>query len=388
VAVARRLEVHHRDGRKFRIQLNVMPVINNQKLLCGAILLVRDASAQASLEERVQSLHERATRDPLTGVGNRAEFDTRLASFVTEHLTAGKAGSMIICDIDHFKSINDTYGHQAGDQALIVFAGVLREVSRQRDLVARYGGEEFVVLCEDCDNATATARAEELRRAVERRGVPSLRGAGMTASFGVTEVQAGDTEETFLARADRALMLAKETGRNRVIQLGSGKKAAPEVPTPSGWMNWFKRNQTKEALSIRECLTPMPIDVTAEKLNGFIADHRASIVQTGADNVTLRVDFRQGFKARRETDRPAELLLHIRWSVVELVGRNGISQNKTKLDMSVSVCKLRDRRRDALLQQALRLLSSLQAYLGAEEIDARARKAMEAATQAAAARGE
>src|SRR5690606_18211365 len=127
------------------------------------------------------------------------------------------------CDIDHFKRINDTYGHQAGDEALVTFASVLRECSREGDLVARYGGEEFVLLCAACDNPCATARAEEIRRIIERTPVPSLGGNTMTASFGVTEHQAGDSAATIIARADRALLTAKNTGRNRVVQLGAGQ---------------------------------------------------------------------------------------------------------------------------------------------------------------------
>lgn len=369
VTASRKLEVRHRDGRTFKIQLNVLPVTNNQRLMCGAIVLARDASAQATLEERCQTLHEKATRDPLTGVNNRAEMDRRLAEFVPDHLSNDRPGALIICDIDHFKRINDNYGHQAGDEALVVFAGILRELAREKDLVARYGGEEFVVLCEDCDNATATSRAEEIRRAVERRGLPSLRGNNMTASFGVTEVQAGDTDETLLARADRALLLAKETGRNRVIQLGSGQREIPVEPTASGWFGWFKKQQSGEAVLNKQYLTPMPLDVAAEKLGGFISDHKATVVSTGTDEITLKIDCRQKVQTRRMSDRPTEMLLHVKWTSVEVTGRRGFTQTKTKLDIGIGAPKGRDRRMAAVHELAAGLLSSLQAYIGAEEID-------------------
>jgi diguanylate cyclase (GGDEF)-like protein/PAS domain S-box-containing protein/putative nucleotidyltransferase with HDIG domain len=258
---ARRLEVCHRDGRVFKVNLQSLPVINNRREFCGAILLVRDASAQVSLEERVQSLHERATRDPLTGINNRAELDRRLAEFVPERLQSNQPGSLIICDIDHFKRINDSYGHQAGDDALIVFTSILQEYARESDMVARYGGEEFVVMCSDCDNATATARAEEIRRAVEHRALPSLRGTSLTASFGVTEVQAGDTDESFLARADRALLLAKETGRNRVVQLGAGQSDGFDTPNSGGWFSWFRKRDSNCSIVQKEFFTPVPADV-------------------------------------------------------------------------------------------------------------------------------
>ena len=118
--------------------------------------------------------------------------------------------------------MNDTHGHPAGDQALLEFARVLSAHSRDGDLVARYGGEEFLLLTVDCDNATATRRAEAVRTSLEQHQLSSLGNECITASFGVTQFQPGDTSETILARADRALLQAKDNGRNRVVQLGSG----------------------------------------------------------------------------------------------------------------------------------------------------------------------
>lgn len=107
---------------------------------------MHDASPQISLEERCQSLHEKATKDPRTQVANCAEFDRTLALFVQAHVEQQLPCSLVICDIDHFKSINDTYGHQAGDEVLKLFGQMLKGECRQGDLVARYGGEEFVLL--------------------------------------------------------------------------------------------------------------------------------------------------------------------------------------------------------------------------------------------------
>ena len=129
----------------------------------GAILLLHDASSETSLEQRCQSLHEKATRDPLTQVANRAEFDRVHELFVEAHQQQQVPCSLIMCDLDHFKSVNDTYGHQAGDEAIKSLATLLKGACRPGDLVARYGGEEFVMLCADCDNAAAARRAEQVR---------------------------------------------------------------------------------------------------------------------------------------------------------------------------------------------------------------------------------
>ncbi|MCA9147500.1 MAG: GGDEF domain-containing protein, partial [Planctomycetales bacterium] len=190
------------------------------------------------MEERVQSLHEKATRDPLTRVSNRAEFDRVLALTVQNHLEGGRPCSLIICDIDRFKSINDTFGHQAGDEALVSFAAILAKSCRQGDLVARYGGEEFVMVCGDCDAKGAVELAEKVRAELSQTPLSELKGRCITASFGVAELQNSDNPEAILRRADHALLHAKESGRNRVIyQDGRGGKS-PQRQTASTSFNW------------------------------------------------------------------------------------------------------------------------------------------------------
>ncbi len=218
----RRLTMEGRGGERMSVDAQLVPVMGRDGIMLGATLLLHDASSQITLEERVQTLHIKATRDPLTRVANRAEFDRLHTEFVDTHLDSGLPCALIICDIDHFKNVNDTYGHQAGDEVLVSFAALLQRSARPGDLVARYGGEEFVMLCADCDNATITQRAEKIRRDLQDTPQGCLDSRPITASFGVTEIQAGDTPETMLRRADRALLRAKESGRNRVVQLGTG----------------------------------------------------------------------------------------------------------------------------------------------------------------------
>ena len=121
----------------------------------------------------------------------------------------------MICDIDHFKAVNDTHGHAAGDAALVVVADVLSAGVRASDLAARTGGEEFVVLLPECGAAEAAAMAERLREMLAERAIPAISGS-VTGSFGVAELGPDEDAARFMERADLALYAAKKAGRNRV----------------------------------------------------------------------------------------------------------------------------------------------------------------------------
>ncbi len=379
-----RLQAQHVDGRIIVVNFTGIPVFAGKGNLSGVILLVRDASDQANLEQRVQSLHVIASQDNLTKVANRAEMDRQLPEFLDSHVQAGLPGSLIICDIDHFKRINDTHGHQAGDEALVTFASVLRECSREGDLVARYGGEEFVLLCAGCDNPAATARAEEIRKAIEQTPVPALNGNTMTASFGVTEHQSGDNPMTFLARADRALLTAKSAGRNRVVQLGCGQDPDIEfvrtremcVQRKASWLSWFTARQEIPILET-ERLASVPHSLAIQKLAGFISDHQAEVLRTEQHQVTLRIDGQKSEAGRRKGERQAVMIMDIEVKPVDYRNpRTNAYQSKTKLVVAIRPANARDRRQSALVGQANQLLASFNSYLVTQVITEDMRSAL------------
>jgi diguanylate cyclase (GGDEF)-like protein len=154
--------------------------------------------------------------DTLTGVASRWALQTRAAEVVAEAERTGAPLSIILCDIDRFKSVNDTHGHAAGDAVLKAFGAVLKANCRGTDLPARPGGEEFTVLTPGADLAHAMALAERLRAAVEARVVPAI-GRAVTASFGVAQWIPGESLKDTEARGDAALYRAKEGGRNQVV---------------------------------------------------------------------------------------------------------------------------------------------------------------------------
>jgi diguanylate cyclase (GGDEF)-like protein len=155
-----------------------------------------------------------AEMDELTQVYNRAKFKSLLETALQNVKIHNTTFSLVIADIDHFKKINDTYGHNAGDKVLIQFTSLIRGLLRSRDAFARWGGEEFVILSESTNSKEAYLLAERLRKDIESFSfdIPDK----VTCSFGVSEYMTGDTPLSIVKRADDALYKAKESGRNTV----------------------------------------------------------------------------------------------------------------------------------------------------------------------------
>jgi diguanylate cyclase (GGDEF)-like protein len=353
------------------VDLHAIPVRGQDGAIHGATVLLHDVSSETSLEEKCQALHAQVAKDPMTQVANRAEFDRMLNNFVAAHQESNLPCSLIMSDIDHFKSINDTFGHQAGDEAIITFASLLKSMCRSGDLVARYGGEEFAVLCADCTNAAGTRKAEAIRKAMSEVKHSCLNGRSITASFGVTELQAGDTPETMLRRADRALLQAKDQGRNQVVQLGDGMM---EEKVKRSW--WPFQNWGGSALVETTLVTMVPIEVAVQKLRGFIADQEAKILKTNENELELVVNDSHTTTQRRTGDRAISFLIHLKLSQKHQERSNSQgfaagSYVETRIEVLIRPRRDRDRRREATAEKARRLLGSLKSYLMAREDDGR-----------------
>lgn len=173
-----------------------------------------------SLKVSLRGVEEATLRDPLTGIGNRRLFDEAMQEAV-KHSNARKAPlSLIICDIDHFKRVNDTFGHPVGDEIIKAFVGIIASSVRETDSVARYGGEEFAIILPGTKQRAAKETAERIRRQFGSRQFSirktNQRVGQITASFGVAEHRPGDDVETLIQRADAKLYEAKARGRDRV----------------------------------------------------------------------------------------------------------------------------------------------------------------------------
>lgn len=164
-----------------------------------------------------RSLHAQATQDALTGLHNRRHFQLVADQELVRCQRTGSRACLLMMDIDFFKTINDTYGHETGDQVLISVARTLKQGARAMDTLARWGGEEFILLMPDVDAAEALVVAERFRQAVERNPIVFSSGEIFcTLSFGVTQLERGEPLSTAVGRADRALYRSKVDGKNRV----------------------------------------------------------------------------------------------------------------------------------------------------------------------------
>ncbi|MGH6789826.1 MAG: PleD family two-component system response regulator [Pseudolabrys sp.] len=195
--------------------------IDKNELLARARTQIKKKRYTERLRDNMQMSIEMAITDALTGLFNRRYMETHLATLVEQAASRGKPISVFILDIDYFKAINDSHGHDAGDDVLREFALRIRKSIRNIDLACRYGGEEFVVVMPETDMAVATVVAERLRRRIATEPFSIQQGTSnlnVTISVGIAAIGApDDTAAAILKRADQALYRAKRDGRNRVV---------------------------------------------------------------------------------------------------------------------------------------------------------------------------
>jgi diguanylate cyclase (GGDEF)-like protein len=184
----------------------------------------RRASDRIAMLRAFEKSETQASSDPLTGLWNRRSLQNRVRDLHQEGTPYGLA----YADLDHFKVLNDTYGHGAGDQALRLFARVLRDSVRPSDIAARYGGEEFVIVLPDCDGPTAVMVLERVRERLAL-ALTSAHVPAFTVSFGLASSGDAETFEDTVAVADQALLAAKAAGRNRVVVAGAAAPAVASV---------------------------------------------------------------------------------------------------------------------------------------------------------------
>jgi two-component system, cell cycle response regulator len=198
----------------------LMRPIDRNEMLARVNTQVRRKRYTERLRSDVQHSIELAITDSLTGLHNRRYMESHLDTLVSQALARGKPLAVLLADIDHFKAVNDTFGHGVGDEVLKEFARRLRRNTRGADFACRLGGEEFVVVMPETDAGLASLVAERFRQRIAEEPFPIRSGAehvSITVSVGVAAVQGPeDGQGRLLERADEALYDAKRHGRNRV----------------------------------------------------------------------------------------------------------------------------------------------------------------------------
>lgn len=216
------IEAHVGSGKALRLIIGCYPLMQGG-VSVGAWLLLRDITAETQLQDKYKDKATKSITDPMTGLFNRAHFEEfmknqeqSLVNLPTD--SDHRNLSVVMCDIDHFKKINDRYGHPAGDYVIKNVAQILLKSVRKTDVVCRYGGEEFLIILPASPIAGAAVAAEKVRQAIESfpfnfegQSIP------VTMSFGVAQLLvAQELGKDAIARADAALYGSKQGGRNRV----------------------------------------------------------------------------------------------------------------------------------------------------------------------------
>jgi len=218
------VELLTKDGRRIPMELNTRLIFENGKPV-GVQGIARDIRVRKKLADELRhrnkelekanaTIRSLMNQDSLTNLPNRRSLKDGLEKSISFSKRTEQPLSLVLCDLDRFKDVNDNFGHAAGDEVLSAFGGLLGASCRKEDTPARYGGEEFVLLLPNTALEAAVEFAERVRARTESLRVPS--GANITASFGVTQFKPEDSPDTLLSRADAALYQAKEGGRNRV----------------------------------------------------------------------------------------------------------------------------------------------------------------------------
>ena len=212
--------LHHRDGHRVPVQVRVAPVRDRGGRITGAVEIFNDNTAGLAALQRIEELQAVAYIDALTGVANRAFTEITLRAKLEELDRYAWPFGVIFIDIDRFKDVNDSHGHDIGDRVLATVARTLAGNARSFDLVGRWGGEEFLVVAVNLDGPKLLALAERFRLLTAGSAVPT--GAGnvaVTVSIGATLARPGEGAGAVVKRADAAMYASKRSGRNCVTLL-------------------------------------------------------------------------------------------------------------------------------------------------------------------------
>lgn len=210
--------LHHKGGQRVPVFVRTSPIVNSDGKVIGAVETFSDNSKMVLERKRYDTLKEEITKDTLTGIPTRQYMNLKLKNRMIEFQEFETCFGLLFVDIDHFKLVNDNYGHAIGDEVLKMIANTLDHNIRSSDYISRWGGEEFVGLINHIDLRQLTNLAEKLRMLVQGSQIYREDDLiGVTVSIGGTLVRPGDTVESIIQRADQLMYQCKSMGRNRIL---------------------------------------------------------------------------------------------------------------------------------------------------------------------------
>ncbi|MHB8085224.1 MAG: sensor domain-containing diguanylate cyclase [Dehalococcoidia bacterium] len=208
----------HKDGHMLPALVKVSSIRNSRGAIIGGIQSFADNSAIIAIRERAADLEKMTLIDPLTGVGNRRYADMSLQNKLSELKRYGWPFGVLFADLDDFKSVNDTFGHDAGDEVLKIVSRTMLNNLRSFDFIFRWGGEEFLIIVANVDELQLRTSAERLRIMVQNAGLRlGSKTITITVSIGGTLVKSDDSEKRILTRIDDYMYQCKKAGRNRCL---------------------------------------------------------------------------------------------------------------------------------------------------------------------------
>ncbi len=212
-----RVFVHHKLGHRIPVQIRTMPLVDEKGKVLGGAEFFSEVGKSDAMKQRLEELQLLALLDPLTELPNRRHLEIEIDARFHEMKRIGITFGLLFMDIDHFKTINDTYGHPIGDKVLQTAARTLRAATRPFDLVGRWGGEEFLGVIRNIQLDQLIEIGERLRQLVHASSVPfHQQRLRATISIGATLATEGDTRGKLVNRADRLMYASKQNGRNRL----------------------------------------------------------------------------------------------------------------------------------------------------------------------------
>jgi diguanylate cyclase (GGDEF)-like protein/PAS domain S-box-containing protein len=209
--------LQHKDGHRLPVKVKAIPLLNAQGDIDGAIEIFTEVQSEKALQTHLDQLKKEASEDALTGVANRKYMQAIIESKIREYKTVGVPFGLSFIDIDNFKRVNDTYGHEIGDEILKLMVKTVSSSLRKHDRIGRWGGEEFIILLTDIDQNGLALVSEKIRQLVEnsKLRLPEQE-LSVTISMGSSKVCDDDTVDSLVQRCDQLMYNSKKTGKNKV----------------------------------------------------------------------------------------------------------------------------------------------------------------------------